>query len=156
MPRTLSNAALASMNAQASSDVWLVLLTLSHATLATPIRLANNNEDVVSRGNTFIAFPFEVELPGEDPDQPPKAMLRIDNVDRRVVQTIRSIVAPPTVTLEVILASAPDNVEVSFTNMTLRNAQYDASTVSGELTFDAIYTEPVSLTMTPNRFPGMF
>ncbi len=156
MPRTLSNAALASMNAQQTGDVWLVLLTLSHATMPTPIRLVNNNEDVASRGNTYIAFPFEVELPGEDPDQPPKAMLRIDNVDRRVVQTIRSIVAPPTVTLEVILASAPDNVEVSFTNMTLRNAQYDASTVSGELTFDSIYTEPVTLTMTPNRFPGMF
>jgi hypothetical protein len=83
-------------------------------------------------------------------------MLRIDNVDRRVVQTIRSITAPPTVTLEVILASAPNNVEVSFTNMTLRNAQYDSSTVSGELTFDAIYTEPATLTMTPSRFPGMF
>ena len=156
MPRSLSNTALGSMNAQATSEVWLVLLTISHATLPTPIRLVNNNEDVVSRGNTFIAFPFEIELPGEDPDQPPKAMLRIDNVDRRVVQTIRSITAPPTVTLEVILASAPDTVEVSFTNMTLRNAQYDATTVSGELTFDSIYTEPVTLTMTPNRFPGMF
>jgi len=156
MPRTLSNAALASMNAQATGEVWLVLLTLSHPTLATPIRLVNNNEDVVSRGSTFLAFPFEVELPGEDPDQPPKAMLRIDNVDRRVVQTIRSITAPPTVTLEVILASAPNTVEVSFTNMTLRNAQYDTSTVSGELTFDSIYTEPVTLTMTPSRFPGMF
>jgi len=75
MPRTLSNAALASMNAQATGEVWLVLLTLSHPTLATPIRLVNNNEDVVSRGSTFLAFPFEVELPGEDPDQPPKAML---------------------------------------------------------------------------------
>lgn len=156
MPRTLSNAALASINAQSTSEVWLVLLTLSHATLPTPIRLVNNNEDVVSRGNTFIAFPFEIELPGEDPDQPPKAMLRIDNVDRRIVQTIRSITAPPTITLEVILASAPNTVEVSFTNMTLRNAQYDVSTVSGELTFDSIYTEPVTLTMTPNRFPGMF
>jgi hypothetical protein len=156
MPRTLSNTALASMNAQATGEVWLVLLTISHATLPTPIRLVNNNEDVVSRSNTFIAFPFEIELPGEDPDQPPKAMLRIDNVDRRVVQTIRSITAPPTITLEVILASAPNNVEVSFTNMTLRNAQYDVSTVSGELTFDSIYTEPVTLTMTPNRFPALF
>lgn len=156
MPRTLSNTALGSMHSQSTSEVWLVLLTISHPTLAVPIRLVNNNEDVVSRGNTFIAFPFEIELPGEDPEQPPKAMLRIDNVDRRVVQTIRSITAPPTITLEVILASAPNNVEVSFTNMTLRNAQFDVSTVSGELTFDSIYTEPVTLTMTPNRFPAMF
>lgn len=156
MPRTLSNAAIASMNAHATSDVWLVLLTLSHATLATPIRLVNNNENIVSRGNTYLAFPFEVELPGEDPDQPPKASLRIDNVDRRVVQTLRSLSAPPTVTLEVILASAPDTVEVSFTNMTMRNAQYDSLTVTGDLTFDSIYSEPVTLTMTPNRFPGMF
>jgi hypothetical protein len=156
MPRTLSNTALASINAQATSEVWLVLLTISHPTIGTPIRLVNNNENVTSRSNTYLAFPFEIELPGEDPDQPPKASLRIDNVDRRVVQTIRSISAPPTVTVEVILASAPDNVEVAFTNMTLRNAQYDVGTVTGDLTFDSIYTEPVTLTMTPNRFPGMF
>lgn len=156
MPRTLSNAAILSQNLQSSSEVWLVLLTISHATMSTPIRLVNNNEDVVSRGNTYIAFPFEIELPGEDPDQPPKATLRIDNVDRRVVQTLRSITSPPTITLEVILASAPNTVEVSFTNMTLRSAQYDVTSISGELTFDAIYTEPVTLTMTPSRFPGLF
>lgn len=133
-----------------------MLLTISHSSLATPLRFVNNNENIVSRGNTYTAFPFEIDLPNDDPDQPPKAQLRIDNVDRSIVQTIRTITSPPTVTIEVILASAPNTVEVSFTNLTLRNVSYDESEVTGELVFDAIYTEPVSVTMTPSRFPGMF
>lgn len=156
MSRSLSTRAIASANAQTTDEVWLVLLTISHSTLATPIRVVNNNEDVVSRGNTYQWFPFDIELPGEDVDSPSRARLRIDNVDRTIVNTIRSITTPPTVTLEVILASAPDVVEVSFTGLSLREVDYDAQSVSGELVFESIFTEPVTLTMTPARFPGLF
>lgn len=155
MPRTLSSAAVAAINAQESSEVWLVLLTMSNAGMTT-IRVVNNNEDVVSRGNTYQAFPFELELPGEDPDSPSSARLRIDNVDKRIVEAIRSITTPPQITLEVILASQPDTVEISYSDLSLRSVDFDADSVRGELTFESIYSEPVTLTITPNRFPGLF
>lgn len=156
MPRSLSSTAIASANAQQTDEVWLVLLTIAHASLATPIRVVNNNESIVSRGQTYQWFPFEIELPGEDVDSPSRARLRIDNVDRTIVNTIRSISTPPTVTLEVVLASAPDVVEVSFSGLSLREVDYDAMSVTGELVFESIFTEPVTLTMTPARFPGLF
>lgn len=156
MARTLSSTALSSIHAQETSEVWLVLLTITHSTLAQPIRVVNNNEDITSRGYVYQAFPFDIVLPGQDPDSLPKAILRFDNVERTAIATIRSIESPPNVTIEVILASAPDTVEVSFPNLTLRNVSYDAVTIEGELFFENLYTEPVTLQMTPSRFPGLF
>lgn len=156
MPRTLSNTALASIHAQETGEVWLVLLTLSHSSLATPIRVVNNNEDITSRGNVYQAFPFDIILPGQDPDGPPKATLRFDNVDRTAMQAIRAMTSAPSITLEVILASAPDTVEISFPGLTLRNVNFDSLVIEGELYFESIFNEPITVTMTPSRFPGMF
>lgn len=154
--RTLTSTAVSSIHAQETGEVWLVLLTISHSTLATPIRVVNNNEDITSRGNLYQAFPFEIVLPGQDPDSLPKAMLRFDNVDRTAITTIRSVEGPPNVTIEVILASQPDTVEISFPNLTLRNVKYDASIIEGELLFENLFSEPITYSMTPSRFPGLF
>lgn len=156
MARTLSSNALASIHAQETGEVWLVLLTIENTGLATPIRVVNNNENITSRGNVYQAFPFEIVLPGEDPDGISKAVLRFDNVDRTAIQAIRGLPSAPTVTIEVILASAPDTVEISFGGMSLRNVRYDATVVEGELHFESLYNEPITFTMTPSRFPGLF
>ena len=55
-----------------------------------------------------------------------------------------------------MLASSPNTVEVGYYGMTMRAATFDSLYVSSELTFEQIFTEPVSLAMTPERFPGMF
>lgn len=155
MSRALSATANASLAAQQTGEVWLVLLTIAGSGFTT-IRVANNTEDVVSRGNTFIGFPFEIELPGQDPESPSSARLRIDNIDKRVIEAIRTIQTPPTVTIEVILASAPDTVEIAFTDLSLRGAQYDVNSVRAELVYETIFTEPVTCNITPNRLPGLF
>lgn len=156
MPRTLSNAALASIHAQETGEVWLVLVTIEATNLATPIRVVNNNEDITSRGNLYQAFPFDIILPGQDPDGTPRAVLRFDNVDRTAIAAIRGVTSAPTVTLEVILASAPNTVEISFGAMSLRNVSYDATSVEGELHVEPLLNEPITLNMTPSRFPGLF
>jgi hypothetical protein len=56
----------------------------------------------------------------------------------------------------VVLASAPDTVEISFSGMSLRSANYNATVVEGELHFESLFTEPITYTMTPSRFPGLF
>lgn len=156
MIESISDKALAAGHAEATNEAWLVLLTIAHPTLSQPIRLVNNNEDITSRNHVYTALSFEVELPNADPDSPPKARLRIDNVSREIIKTIREIQSPPTITLEVILASQPNTVEVTYTDMTLRNVDYDVASVSGDLSFESIFTEPITYTMTPSRFPGLF
>lgn len=153
----VSETARRALYAPESEEVFLVLLTIDHDGLSQPIRVVNNLEQVNSRGQEFIAFPFSISLPDDKEESPPRARLAIDNVTREIGQAIRQIVGPPRVTIEVVMASAPDTVEASFPNFLLRNVTYDAATVSGELMVEDLTREPVpSRRFTPGRFPGIF
>jgi hypothetical protein len=157
--RTLSAAALQSAMAENTDEVWLVLLTIKHPNIldnSGELYFVNNVENIVAGTKTYIAFPFQIDLPGEDQDQPTAGRLRIDNVDRQIVATLRDLGTPPTVDFEVVLASSPTVAEVGFYDMTLRNVTYDSLYVEGTLTFESIYVEPITLEMTPSRFPGLF
>jgi hypothetical protein len=111
---------------------------------------------VIADRTTYIAFPFQIDLPGEDPEQPATSRLRIDNVDRQIVEAIRGLSGPPLASLEVVLASQPEVVEIGFYDLTIRSADYDALYVEAGLTYEAIYSEPITFDMTPARFPGLF
>lgn len=155
--RNLSEAALASITSQDTDEVWLLLLVIEHAQILDgPLRFVNNMEDIDVNGDTYIAFPFAIDLPGEDPDQPNNARLRIDNVDRRIIEAIRGLTSPPKAHLRVVLASQPEVTEIEFNDLIIRTADYDALYIDANMTYEHIFTEPVSLDITPARFPGLF
>lgn len=140
-----------------SGEVFLALLTIDHDDLSQPIRVVNNNEDITSRGNEFIAFPFGFTLPDDQEDAPPRWGLQISNVSREIGQTIRQIAGPPSITLEIIRAAAPDTVEMSFPGFLLRDVRYDAQQVTGTLAVEDLTREPFpARTFTPATFPAVF
>lgn len=157
MSRSTSLTFRQAVNAQETPEVFLILVTIAHASLDPPIRPVRNNEDIPSNGETFIRCPFEITLPIDDADQPPRAKLRIDNVDRRIVQAIRAATSAPTVTIQIVLASDPDTLEAEFTDLTLREATYDVGVVTGDLVPDLFAAEPYpGDVFSPALFPGMF
>ena len=56
--------------AQETGSVVLILATITHRELNTPLRIVNNTEAITSRGNEFVAFPFEAVLPTETDEEP--------------------------------------------------------------------------------------
>jgi hypothetical protein len=157
MSRILSTAARQAMFAAETEQVFLLLLTIAHADLAETIRVAHNSQDVVSRGETYLAYPFRIELPADRDDQVAQVQLSIDNVDRQIVQAVRSLSGSPSVTLEVVLASSPDLLEAGPFEFSLLDAGYDALTVTGTLGYEDVLNEPYpGDSFTPNLFPGMF
>ena len=145
------------VNAPETGEAFLILLTLDHDTLDEPLRFTSDGVDTESRGNTYIAFPFQISLPPSSKDQPPKMQLTIDNVDRQIVQTIREIQSAPSITVEVVLASTPDTVEVTLPDFILLNASYDRLTVQGDLVLELLEREPFPAdTYNPANFPGLF
>ncbi|WP_025324508.1 DUF1833 family protein [Deferrisoma camini] len=155
--RTLSAAATRAITAQETGEAFLLLLTIDHPDLTQPIRVARNGEDVVSRGNTYTAYPFEIEIPEERGDRPPRVRLVLDNVDRQITEAIRPLTSSPTVTLEVVLASSPDTVEAGPYDFTIRNITYDAQVITAELAYeDVLNLRFPADRFTPNLFPGLF
>lgn len=138
------------------SDLPLILLELNHDELIEPLLLVNNKEDVISNGETYLAFPFELQMPNDTDDSAPQAKLRICNVSREIGQAIRLMRTPADVSLKVVRMDTPDTVELEFIGMKLRNVTFDAFTVEGTLVFENLINEPYPwMTFSPAWFPGL-
>ncbi len=141
---------------QETDDVFLVLLTITHDDI-TPIRVVNNNENITSDSNLFVAYPFEITLPDSTGDGTPSAQLVIDNVSREIAESIRNISTAPKVTISVIRAADPDTIEITFAPFTLRNVKWDMMKSSGDLSMEDIAIEPFPIgQFSPAQFQGLF
>lgn len=157
MSRNVSDTLKSAVFASETAEVFILLLTISHPNLATPIRVSSDSVDTPSRGNTFVAYPFEMTLPTDGSGGPPRCQLSIDNIDRMIIQNIRSIGSSPSVDIEIVLASALDTVEASFPAFNLREVRYDALVVEGEITLESFLGEPYPAALfSPADFPGLF
>lgn len=157
MPRTLSSPAKAAIFAQETGEVFLHLITISHALLVPSLRFVDNHVDITSRGNVYLGWPFEITLPAERDDAVPNVQIQIDNVDRRIIEGIRRLTSAPQITLEIILASSPDTVEAGPFDMKLRTIEYNALTITGTLAPEDVLAEPYPpFAYTPQYFPGLF
>lgn len=83
--------------------------------------------------------------------------MRIDNVDRQIVETLRVIKTRANVTVEVVTTNNFDEVEASFSGFELKDIQYDAFVVSGSLEPETFLREPYPYRrFTPGAFRGVF
>lgn len=114
--------------------------------------------DSLASGYPYFAYPFTLTLPDDRDDQINTSQLAIDNVDRSIVKTIRSLTSPPTVAVKIVLASTPDVIEAGPIPFTLTGARWDALTVEGDLGFvDELLGQGYPAhAMTPQLFPGIF
>jgi hypothetical protein len=156
-PRLLTATARAALAAQETGEVFLQLVTITHEDLASTLYFVNNTVDIVSRGNTYLGWPFQITLPDEREDTMPTVQLVIDNVDRRIMEGIRLLPSAPALRLEVILASDPDTLEAGPFNFTVRGVEYDALVIQATLAPEDLLNEPaIAYTFAPKDFPGLF
>ena len=157
MANQLSPELIAQLYAQESSDPFLTLLTLTHASFAAPIRLVSNNVDVISRGETYIAFPMKVRLPVDDGESAREVQIVFDNVSLLLTEEIRSVTTEIGVTMELILASMPNQVQISIDELKISTISYNKSQVIARLVLDNfLTTEVTSERYNPQNYPGLF
>ena len=163
---TPSTRAVQAATAAETEDAYILLLVFDHDDLAAPIRVCSGDvaEDeldgapgIYSDGCFYAAFPFKINLPGQSGEEVSRCTLTIDNIDRRIVETLRAISSPPTLELSVVMLDTPDTLEAGPYRMTLREARYGLETVTAELAWEDILNEPFpGHCMTPADFPGLF
>lgn len=157
MSRTVSSLTRQALYAAETGEAFLILLTLNHASLSTPIRVTSDSVETTSRGNVFAAFPFELVLPDDQDKVSPRARLVIDNIDRQIVQAVRTLSSAPTVLIEIVRAESADTVEAQFVDFKLTNVSYDSHRVEGVLTIEDFTAEPFpAATFSPSLFPSLF
>lgn len=165
--RTVSEDFRAAMFGQETDEVPVLLLTITHPDLSTTWRLSSDNKDLLdeenqlrgtfSRGWSFYFFPMDVSLPEEGDDASNVIQITLDNVTREITPLLKSTVTPASVTIEIVLASAPDDVEVEFPDFELVSADVDAGSVVLSLTVDTMASEPFPAdNFTPSAFGGLW
>jgi hypothetical protein len=154
------------MFAQESGKVPVFLLTITHSEIVDPIYLSTDpttrlstdplEYGTVSRGTTFKYVLMDVTLPDEQDKSPPASKLTIANVARGLIPLARSVSTPPSVKIEIVLASALDTVEMTLPEMDMSNLVADAGQLVFDLTMDALSTEPYpAFTFGPAYFPSL-
>lgn len=158
MSRSLSSNALQALFAQETGEALLFLVEMDHADWGSPVRIVNNNVDVVSNSDTYTAFPFEVTMPTEDQEQPqPKTKLNVCNVDRQIIALFRALATAPTVELSIVLGSTPDAIEYGPAEFKITDYSYDAQTITATMSYEDVLSEPIPAdTFCPADYAGLF
>ena len=144
---------IAEAQAVTSEAAWLALLTIT--TPEETLYFVNNNEPIVSNGQTYQPFPFQIVLPGDDGNSLPKVQLRLQNFDERLVEAIRAQATPPQITCQLITSLTPDAVEIEIDNMILRSVTYDAMEIAGDLQVVNVLTRKFGGYYSTTEFPGL-
>ncbi|MEG9884425.1 MAG: DUF1833 family protein [Hyphomicrobiales bacterium] len=153
--------------AQECQEIAVMLLTITHPGLAETWRLSSDNAVVfdeekqlrgtISRGERYNFLPMQITLPEEGDDSGHAIKIKLDNVSRELTPLVQSTLTPARVDLEVVLADAPDLVELSFPDFALISADVDAGSATLTLSVDAMMNEQFPCdTFTPSSFGGLW
>jgi len=154
--------------AQETDQVVIVLITFSGDELSSPRRLCSDpfqelpeyGDGVygcVSNGETYVFCPFEIELPRDDKTGTVSAKLRVQNVDRSIVEAVRSVSKPLSVKIQCVLSGDVDAVQLEYDHFKLTSVQYNSLYVEGAVSLDYWGLEPFpSGRFVPSSFPGLF
>lgn len=154
------------MFAENTGEVAVVLATITHPDLVAPVRLSSDPTErlsddplvygTVSNGETFEFVMMSAVLPDQQRGQSPRAAIVLENVDRDSVALLRSITTPMRVKFDLVLASAPDAIEESYTDLRAAKAGYDADRITLDISREPFTAEPWPAgKMTQGRLPGM-
>jgi hypothetical protein len=158
MARSYSSAFKATLNSVSATEAPLVCLEITHPALSQAVRVVNDNLDLTSNGNLFIAAPFDCVLPDDMENQLPKAKLTIDNIGRELVYWLETSGGGEgaKVRFMQIMRSRPNTIEWE-TTMNLSNVQISMTKVTADLGFENIFSKPaVRIQYRPDNSAGMF
>jgi hypothetical protein len=113
MTRNVQQSFRISSESSFADEVNLIFLRITHPSITT-IRVVNDTKnymlDTGSGLQTYIGFPFDIEILSDD-ESPPTARLTIQNVDPRIGDSIRTLTTPPIISIE-LYSSADWNLSV--------------------------------------------
>lgn len=166
---SLSANAIKAMFSQETDETLITLLTITGTGISPAIRLADNYIERIAESSSDVVYgvtsnlveytflPFSISLPTEEQEASPRCQITLNDVTRYLTPTIRSISAPPTVQIDLVLKSAPDVVEISFGGFLMGNISYNANTITADLVVESLDVEPFPAhTFTPSYFRGLF
>lgn len=153
---TISSPARRAMMAQETSEVFLELITITEASLTSPIYITNNGEEIVSNSNTFVQCPFSLEAPADEEDFITELSIAVENVTRVLVPIVRSAIHEIYLKYQIVLASSPNTIELELEDFEIQSVDYDANILNAKFGQQGFLTQEFpSNKFTPGRWAGL-
>lgn len=156
--REFSAAARENLLATSANESFLVLLEITHADLAVPVRVVNDTQNITLNNIEFIGCPFTVTLPDDVAGQMPQAQLEVDNIGRDLTQWLEYSRGGQGARCRImqVMRSDPNTIEFDMT-LDLTNMKITNETVSGSLGFENMLNRTGTIpTFTPQNAPGLW
>lgn len=135
-----------------------VLLTITAANLAEPIRVCDHPDGVTSGGVFYKFAAFTVGFGGASMDEPSKtARLEVDNIDGSLMLAARTVKNRPRLDVRVVRLSEPDVVEQSLIGVRMDDVEVDDNRLSFTISPRDFKREPAcAARYVMARTPGLF
>jgi len=140
-----------------TEKVFLYLIKIETSGGAV-LHFVDNNQNIISQGEEYIATSFLIVLPEETDNAPRPCRLAIDNTDLAIFQTIKQAVNEDIIVIVyVIMADTPNVYERGPLKYRLRNVRVNKESIEGEIyDFYLIDRKFPKDTYTPDNFEGLY
>lgn len=155
------------VTSQNSGECDVLLVTIEHASFPEPLRYCTGGANIVSTvldgegepvARTFTARAMKIAAPGDSADRNGRrGRITIDNVEPDAIGRLRTAPSQPDVTVELILASYPDDIEMAWRGLKLLDQRPNGSAIELDIgpRDDSVHAFPYQA-YTPNRTEGLF
>jgi len=162
----------AQADAESTAEVEVVLIKITHRLLPSAIRLSSDNAERLSvepliygtrstwltdDGSPFQFIVMGVQVPDETDDQSMGANLVIADLDSELAEILTSTTEPAIVSMALVYASSPDEVQRDFLDLPLKSADGGGDRIVFAMSRDLLDQETIPADrMTKERFPGLY
>lgn len=155
--RPLSPEAARAILARESSEAFLALMQITGPGL-DPIRVVNNMESITRNGQVYEPWAFDGSPPEDGPQQSPTVTLRVDNIDRSVMDTLRTYNGVPRCELVWVMASQPNRAVYGPFEFVIQSAGANEMTIDLQLGYeeDILNQGWPGQTYSPTSSPGLY
>ena len=146
------------INSTSGKSVITALMILEHQDLSFPIRITQNNEDIISNGERYTSCYFEFTPYADIENQAPSASITIDNVGLELSRWIDRSNGAKNLkfTVHIIETSDPDYYQSSMTAR-LINISMTSKKISATISLeDIINKKAVERTFSEKYTSGLF
>lgn len=156
MSRDSSNKLLSIVNADSPNDIFLYLVTVAWED-GSYSRYVKNYESITSRGNVYSPSSFEISLPAEPDGNIPTINFSFGVDNYGALEKLRSSTKQADLTLEVVLASDPNTVEIGPFTFQIKGFSVTGNAVQVEAGFEPFLDLALpQIRYNPLLFPGLF
>ena len=140
-----------------TSEVWLPLVSISHASFRSTVSLVGNTERITRRGITYRPYAMRVRLPRDTDDGGLDGDISIDDVERTIIVALRAADSAPAVSILIVRAADPTVAEFEYPDLELKDFSVTGTLIEAVIGVADYRTEPVPAhAVTPTLFPGAF